>query len=312
MNSFYEDVFSSLSAPVKTLESKYFYDAAGDRLFEQIMASPEYYLTNCELEILSETSSEIIQAITAFYPAFDVVELGAGNAMKSGFFLKEMKKRSIPFTYFPVDISQNVISLLEEKLPLEIPGLRMHTLNGEYIDMLQKASALSTRNKLVLFLGSNVGNFSTEQARNFFRKVREQLNPGDMILTGFDLAKNPATILAAYNDRLGVTKAFNFNLLKRINRELDADFKPEQFDHYPSYDPGTGACKSFLVSLQDQVVRIGEADFIFFKEGETIQTEISHKYRVDQVEQLADKCGYELVDNFYDSKKWFVDSLWKA
>ena len=310
MNTFFEDVFKGLSAPMKRLDSKYFYDKEGDRLFEAIMKCPEYYLTNCELEILSEQSSLIIDTISSYHKEFDVVELGAGNAFKSRFFLGELIHKKIPFTYFPIDISGNVIRQLEEELPITLPGLTMHTLHGEYLEMLQKASALSKRSKLVLFLGSNIGNFSREEAATFCRQIREQLAPGDMLLTGFDLAKNPYIILEAYNDKAGITKQFNINLLHRINRELEADFQTAQFDHYPVYDPQTGACKSYLVSLQDQVVRIGEADFIFFKEGEPVLTEISQKYGIDQVEKMAVDCGYKLLDNFYDSRKWFTDSLW--
>ena len=145
----------------------------------------------------------------------------------------------------------------------------------------------------------------------FCIQIREHLTPGDMLLTGFDLAKDPRIIHNAYDDKAGITKQFNINLLHRINRELEADFDTMQFDHYPVYDPQTGACKSYLVSLRNQVVCIGEADFIFFAEGEPVLTEISQKYRVDEIEKMAVGCGYEFLDNFYDSRKWFTDSLWK-
>lgn len=310
MNTFFEDVLQGLTAPLKHLDSKYFYDKEGDRLFEEIMKCPEYYLTNCELEILSKQSGFIIDSISSFHKDFDVVELGAGNALKSSFFLKELLQRKIAFTYFPIDISENIIQLLEEELPLTIPGISMHALCGEYLDMLQQAGALTKKNKLVLFLGSNIGNFSKYEAQQFCMEIRDHLIPGDMLLTGFDLAKNPRTILDAYNDKEGLTKQFNLNLLNRINRELEADFNLSQFDHYPVYDPQTGACKSYLVSMQDQVVCVGEADFIFFKEGEPILTEISQKYKIEEVEQMADQCGYKLLHHFYDSRKWFTDSLW--
>ncbi len=310
MNTFFEDVLQGLSAPLKQLDSKYFYDKEGDRLFEEIMKCPEYYLTNCELEILSKQSGFIIDSISSFHKDFDVIELGAGNAFKSSLFLKELFQRKVAFTYFPIDISENIIQLLEEQLPLAIAGINMHALCGEYLDMLQKASVLTKRNKLVLFLGSNIGNFSKYEAQQFCMKIRDHLAPGDILLTGFDLAKNPRTILDAYNDKAGITKQFNLNLLNRINRELEADFKPSQFDHYPVYDPQTGACKSYLVSMQDQVVCIGEADFIFFNEGEPILTEISQKYKIDEIEKMADECGFKLLNNFCDSRKWFTDSLW--
>lgn len=311
MKTFFDDVFQGLSAPMKQLDSKYFYDKEGDRLFEEIMKCPEYYLTNCELEILAEQSELIINEIAAFHDEFDVVELGAGNALKSRFFLTALLNKKTLFTYFPIDISGNVIDLLKEELPIALPALSMITLHGEYMEMLQKCCTLSQRNKLILFLGSNIGNFSKGEAEQFFLEIKEYLSPGDMILTGFDLAKDPRIVLDAYNDSAGITKKFNINLLHRINRELDADFKPSQFDHYPVYDPQSGSCKSYLLSLQDQVVRIGEADFIFFKEGEPVLTEISQKYRADEINRMASRCGYQQINNFYDSKKWFTDSLWK-
>lgn len=312
MNQFYQDVLKGLSAPFKQLDSKYFYDQQGDRIFEEIMDCPEYYLTNCELEILSRQSSAIIDAALAHHPSFDVIELGAGNAMKSCFFLKELMRKEVPFTYFPIDISANVIRQLEQDLPVTLPGIGVQALQGEYLDMLRRVHALSKRSKLVLFLGANIGNFSVEKAGQFCREIRKQLSPGDLLLVGFDLAKDPRTILAAYNDRAGITKRFNINLLHRMNRELEADFDTAQFDHFPTYDPQTGTCKSYLVSLRDQYVRLGEADFVFFKKGEPILTENSQKYTLAQIETMAVQCGYQLCRHFFDSRNWFVDSLWEC
>lgn len=312
MNQFYQDVFKGLSAPFKQLDSKYFYDQHGDQIFEEIMDCPEYYLTNCELEILSQQSNAIIDAALAHHPQFDVVELGAGNAMKSCFFLKELMRLEVPFTYFPIDISANVIRQLEHDLPQTIPGIQLQALQGEYLDQLRRVHALSKCKKLVMFLGANIGNFSVEKARLFCQEIRKQLSPGDLLLVGFDLAKDPRTILAAYNDKAGITKRFNINLLHRINRELEANFDTTQFDHYPTYDPQTGTCKSYLVSLQDQYVRLGEADFIFFKRGEPILTENSQKYTLAQIETLAVQCGYQVGRHFFDSRHWFVDSLWEC
>ena len=312
MNRFFHDVLKGLSAPAKYLDSKYFYDKEGDRLFEQIMECEEYYLTNCELEIFSQQSGDLLARVLEVNEAFDVIELGAGNALKSGYFLEALVAKKIPFTYFPIDISENVISSLETDLPERITGLEMQALHGEYLDMLKKACFLSSRKKVVLFLGSNIGNFTKDEAEKFCTEIRKLLTPGDMLLTGFDLAKNPRIILDAYNDKAGITRLFNFNLLHRINRELEADFDTNQFDHFPTYDPHTGVCKSYLVSLADQVVCIGEADFVFFKEGESILTEVCQKYSSQQVKAFAERTGFRLLHDFYDSKKWFVDSLWEA
>ena len=312
MNTLFHDTLKGLSQPFKQLDSKYFYDQQGDQIFEEIMECPEYYLTNCEMEILSQQSSEIAKSICAVHPAFDVVELGAGNVVKSSFFLQELMRCKVPFTYFPVDISSNVITLLQRELPERIPGLSMHALNGEYTAMLEKAGTRSSQRKLVLFLGANIGNFSPAHARLFCQEIRRNLSPGDLLLTGFDLVKDPRVILAAYNDGAGITKRFNLNLLHRLNRELEANFDLTQFDHFPTYDPQTGACKSYLVSLKDQQVRLGEADFINFKQGEPVLTENSQKYTVHQIEALATQCGFRQREHFYDSKKWFTDSLWEC
>ncbi len=312
MNPFFQEVYKGLTAPFKQLSSKYFYDAAGDKIFEEIMDCPEYYLTNCELEVMATQSNGIIDAIQQHHPAFDVIELGPGNAKKSFYFLQEMQRRQVPFTYFPIDISENVIQQLESTLPQQLPGIRIGALPGEYLQMLKKARQLSKRPKLVLFMGANIGNFSPGDAALFIRELRSLLAPGDMLLTGFDLVKDPRIILAAYNDRAGVTKRFNLNLLHRMNRELEANFVLSQFDHFPTYDPQTGTCKSFLVSLQKQEVRLGEADFIHFEEGEPILTENSQKYTLPWIEEMARTSGFTVSRHFFDEKHWFTDSLWRC
>ena len=216
------------------------------------------------------------------------------------------------FAYLPIDISDNVISYLNATLPVTLPGIKISGLNGEYFDMLKKAAAISNRRKVVLFLGSNIGNMPVNDAEEFCKELRKNLSAGDMVLMGIDLKKNPKTVLAAYNDKEGITKRFNLNLLERINRELNADFNLTQFDHYPVYDPETGACKSYLVSLADQQVKInGKKDIHFFKD-EYIYMEISQKYSVMQSNQMASASGFKPLNIFFDSKKWFIDAIWLA
>ncbi|MGI4019897.1 MAG: L-histidine N(alpha)-methyltransferase [Janthinobacterium lividum] len=310
-NAFYEDVLAGLSASPKKLQSKYFYDAAGDKLFQEIMNCPEYYLTNCELEIFSEQTAQLVQTLTTNFKSFDLIELGAGDATKSVFLLEELLQQKIDFTYLPIDISSNVINQLEQNLPAKLPGLQMRGLNGDYFDMLKEASQLSSRPKVVLFMGSNIGNMPVKEAFGFCSALRQALSPGDLAIIGFDLKKNPKTILAAYNDPQGITKNFNLNLLTRINRELNADFNVRQFDHYPVYDPQTGACKSFLVSLVQQQVTIRTA-VIQFEENELIDMEVSQKYALTETNEMALTAGFETVQHFFDRKKWFVDAVWKA
>lgn len=310
VNSFYKDVMTGLSSPHKYLQSKYFYDPAGDELFQEIMQSPEYYLTGCEEEIFVNQTKAIASLFLKRLAEFDILELGAGDATKSTHLLRYLSERRERITYYPVDISENIVRLLEAEIPQRIPGLQMSGLNGEYFDMIQECYQVSKRRKVVLFLGSNIGNFSIEEAERFLLMLNQQLAFGDIALIGFDLKKSPRQILAAYNDRLGVTKAFNLNLLRRINRELDGDFDITKFDHYPTYDPVRGTCKSFLISCEDQKVHVGEQCFNFYR-NEPIWTELSQKYSEQEINKLALHCGFTPIANFYDSRHWFVDSVWE-
>lgn len=311
-NRFLQDVISGLSSFPKSLNSKYFYDAAGDKLFQQIMKCPEYYLTRCEMEILRQQNEEIIGSVSKYISDFDVVELGAGDATKSVHLLEAVRAAGVEFTYYPVDISLNIIQDLEKRLPQQLPGFQVHGLHGEYLEMLQQATALSDRNKLVLFMGGNIGNFDPRAAVQFCRDLRKSLRPGDLLLIGFDLKKHPQVILNAYNDKQGFTRDFNLNLLHRINRELHADFDPMLFHHYASYDPISGSCKSYLVSVEKQQVSIGDEACIEFERDECIYMEISQKYAPEEILRLANSAGFEPVGSFLDSSSCFADCLWKA
>ena len=311
-SQFYGDVIKGLNSTPKQLSSKYFYDANGDKLFQDIMNCPEYYPTRCELEIFSEKTAEICNAIMADGDAFDLIELGAGDATKSAYLLKYLLEQKADFTYVPIDISENVISYLNITLPVTLPGIKIHGLNGDYFDMLNEAAAFSGRRKVIMFLGSNIGNMQVNEAQDFCGNLRRHLSEGDMVLMGFDLKKNPETILAAYNDKGGITKKFNLNLLERINRELYGDFDLAKFEHYPTYDPESGACRSYLVSAEDQDVTINQQNRITFLKDECIHMEISQKFTVLQTEQIAENAGFEPVDCFFDSKKWFLDAIWVA
>lgn len=309
---FYSDVITGLQGNPKRLNSKYFYDANGDKLFQELMNCEEYYPTNCELEIFSERTDEITNALIGDGDAFDLIELGAGDAMKSTYLLKDLLAKNADFTYLPIDISDNVISYLNITLPVTLPGLNITGLNGEYFDMLKKAASISPRRKVVLFLGSNIGNMPVPEAIEFCRELRNNLAEGDMVLIGMDLKKDPKVVLAAYNDKDGITKRFNLNLLERINRELHANFDLTKFDHYPTYDPETGACKSYLISLEDQHVKIGGKETIHFMKDEYIYMEISQKFTIMQTDQIAINTRFVPLTQFFDGKKWFVDVIWIA
>ncbi|SMO70294.1 dimethylhistidine N-methyltransferase [Chryseobacterium rhizoplanae] len=308
-DNFGSDVLKGLSAHPKKLSSKYFYDKTGDRLFQQIMAMPEYYLTNCELDIFQNKTEELAKAISNINESFDLIELGAGDAMKSSYLLRNLVEKGTDFTYMPIDISGNILSVLQENLKKKLPELEILPLEGEYFDMLDKATGISKRKKVVLFLGGNIGNMESEEARHFCSEVKRKLNTGDLFLVGFDLKKNPKTILAAYNDPAGITASFNLNLLTRINRELKADFKVENFQHYQNYDPISGACRSFLVSLCDQEVHVGN-HLLQFNKDELIDMEISQKFSEEDIKKLAGDSGFHILVEIKDTKNWFVDSIW--
>ncbi|HEY1197089.1 L-histidine N(alpha)-methyltransferase [Flavobacterium sp.] len=308
---FLEDILAGLRQHPKKLESKYFYDRRGDELFQKIMEMPEYYLTRCEMDIFKNKTAEIASSIRAEQTPFDLIELGAGDASKSIYLLQYLKQQGTDFRYRPIDISGNILSVLENKLKDNIPDLDIESLEGEYFDMLHKASQFSERRKVILFLGSNIGNMELEEAYRFCFELRKNLNKGDVVMIGFDLKKEPNIILNAYNDPSGVTASFNLNLLQRINRELNADFIIDQFEHFETYDPLTGACRSYLISLQEQQVKVGHHIFDF-KENEPVYMEVSQKFSIDDINKMASQSGFQSHGNISDSKEWFVDAFWTA
>jgi dimethylhistidine N-methyltransferase len=309
-DAFAADVLNGLSQSPKRLHAKYFYDKEGDKLFQEIMACPEYYPTRCELEIFRDKTAELANAMITD-KAFDLIELGAGDATKSQYLLQYLVDRHTAFTYMPIDISGNILAELQNRLETVMPDLSLHCLKGDYLEMLDKATTLSSRRKFVLFLGANIGNMEPREAVAFCRNLRQRLQPGDLVLIGFDLKKHPRIIRNAYDDSAGITAKFNLNLLKRINRELNGNFITEQFEHYQNYDPMTGACKSYLVSLCDQQVTICKNHFNF-RRDEVIYMEISQKYAIAEITTLADKTGFRSVQNTYDTSRWFTDVCWEV
>ena len=308
---FLEDVLRGLSATPKFLHSKYFYDERGDKLFQKIMQSEQYYLTDAELEIFNTRCKEMLEIANRFEGAFDIIELGAGDALKSTELLKCFSLANKDFSYYPIDISGNIVQLVEKELPKKIKGLKIRGIAGEYFQALEEAGKLSKNPKLLLFLGGNIGNMPPEEAGTFCRELRSHLTKGDLVLIGFDLKKNPWTIFNAYNDKDGITREFNLNLLRRIKRELVASINVDQFEHYESYDPETGACKSYLFSLTEQTVLVQGKEF-HFEENEYIFMETSQKYTLEQTFDMANSSGFRPVAQLFDSKKWFTDVVWEA
>lgn len=307
---FKRDVLNGLKASPKELQPKYFYDEVGTELFRKIMKLPEYYLTDCELDIFQHKTAQLAKLITQHNEEFDLIELGSGDGFKSKHLLDYLFHSKTNFTYMPIDISKSALEYLSESLNDQLPGMEIQSFQGEYVEMLAEVCYSSKRRKVVLFLGANIGNMELPQANEFCGELQSLLSPKDLLLVGFDLKKDPKKVLAAYNDTSGITSQFNLNLLERINRELDADFVVDQFEHYPVYDPISGACRSFLVSLNQQQVCIGENQ-IHFQKNEVIQMEISQKYDLNGICDLAAKTGFKTVGMIADSNGWFVDAIWE-
>lgn len=311
-SEFARDTLQGLSSVPKYLKSKYFYDNEGDKLFQKIMALSEYYLTDCEFEILNHHKNELMDFFSDSNTPFLLTELGAGDGLKTEVLLRHFLNKSVHFRYLPVDISPNVLNLLESKLSTYLPELNIKTYPGDYFQALDRLNREENGRKVLLFLGSTIGNFEHEETVQFLQSLNKRMNNNDLLIIGFDLKKAPNTILRAYNDPSGITAQFNLNLLRRINRELKGEFVMNNFYHHPTYDASTGEAKSFLVSKTDQKVYIGKLDTTFeFKRGELIFTEISQKFDEEMINTLVEKAGFRVKKNFFDSKKYFVDSLWQ-
>ena len=308
---FAQDVKTGLTSHPKFLSSKYFYDKKGDKIFQSIMQMPEYYPTTCEYEIFSMQKEDILDHLLKYGNTFNLIEFGAGDGYKTKVLMKHFLSKKVHFKYIPIDISQNALDSLENDLENEMPDLRTEGFRGEYFQALKRLNELDGTRKVILFLGSNIGNFSREQAIRFLTTLRENVSQGDLVLIGFDLKKDPRVILNAYDDKKGITRAFNLNLLSRINTELDGNFDLQRFDHFPLYDPLTGTTKSYLVSRNEQTVQIGALELeVPFKAWETIHTEISQKFDLEAIASLASEAGFEQVKNFFDCKHYYLDALW--
>ncbi|MBO0952177.1 L-histidine N(alpha)-methyltransferase [Fibrella forsythiae] len=311
-----DEVRSGLTQHPKQLSSRFFYDAEGSRLFSEIMHLPEYYLTRSEYEIIDNYKDQWLNLFAANDRPFDLIELGAGDGLKTKLLLTYFVEQGARFSYSPVDISETALDELTDDLSNKLPALTVSPQHGDYSDALARIAertydGADAPRRVVLFLGSNIGNFTPADALDFYAQLSASLRPGDLLLTGFDLQKHPAVIHAAYNDRQGLTKAFNLNLLRRINRELDADFNLAAFDHYETYSPETGEARSYLVSQTKQTVTIGALDMsVVFDYGEIIHTEISRKFTRRQIDELANQTGFTQTHWFTDCRHYFADVVY--
>ncbi len=310
-SDFAEAVQKGLQSSPKHLPSRFFYDAKGDALFVRIMHLPEYYLSRSEMDVFVHQSKAIV-AEFGKGEAFDVVELGAGDGTKTRHLLEAALAHSKDWSYVPIDISAHALQDLKDRLREELPHLKVHTMASEYQEALNAMKTLPRpRKRLFLFLGSNLGNMGWQASLDFLSSIRKLMQKGDGLLLGLDLVKDPNTIKAAYSDAAGVTRAFNLNLLHRINRELGGDFDVNAFDHVAYYEPVAQEARSFLVSTKDQEVHIESLGLrVSFTAWEALQTEISRKYSPSDLKYMQEHLGLDKRACYYDCRHWFVDVLW--
>ena len=311
LTQFAEDVLKGLSSTPKELSSKYFYDDEGSRLFQEIMKLPEYYLTGCEQEIFETQTDAIHREFANGKNEFDLIELGAGDGTKTAVLVDHFLKAGADISYWPIDISQEALDALTEKFNAKFPALKMSPRNGDYFNILRSLKNGGRRRKVLLFLGSNIGNFTGEQSVSFFRSLRGVMSDDDLLFIGFDLQKDTHVIGSAYDDATGITAKFNLNLLSRINRELGANFDLDKFTHYANYRPIEGSARSYLMSREKQTVHVAALGRDFeFDQWEAVFMEISQKYSIQMIESLATESGFVIKQNFFDSKNYYCDSLW--
>jgi len=308
--TFADEVRAGLTKPgQKELPSKYLYDEVGSRLFDVITALPEYGLTRAEERILRSHAHEMVARLDR---PLIVAELGSGSGSKTRRILKALGGE--PTSYYPIEISPSALAMCARELG-DIESVSIVGLERDYLDGL--AVAASCRRPmdrlLVLFLGSTVGNFEFPAAIRFLRQIREVLRPGDSLLLGTDLEKAVPVMLDAYDDPLGVTAAFNLNLLARINRELDADFHLPQFAHAAVFNRETHSIEMHIRSKCAQEVTIAKAGLsVQFERDETIWTESSHKYSPEEIVSMAAHSGFRCDSVWTDSEWAFADNLWSA
>ncbi len=309
-------VQEGLTCRPKRLPAWLFYDAAGSQLFEAITRLPEYYLTRTERGILAAHAGQMI-ARASDDAHLRIAELGAGSAAKTRVLLKAAAARQGSVVYEPVDVSASALNGAREKIERELPGVYVAPRVMDYTDgdgqRLHFGPIGHGERRLVLYIGSSIGNFEPDEAMRLLRRTRAGLKEGDSFLLGVDLVKSESTLLAAYDDAAGVTAAFNRNLLVRLNRELDADFVPEAFEHRAVWNAAQARIEMHLVSRARQRVRLHALDLaIDFSPGESIHTENSYKYRPGQSEALLAEAGFSATATWTDAREWFAVCLGRA
>lgn len=300
-----EEVLAGLSASPKRLPPKLFYDAQGSRLFEQITELPEYYLTRTERAIFQDYANEIVAQAGS---NLTLIELGAGSASKTRLLVEALSRRQIRVGFYPVDVSVSALKQAVSTLNGHIRNLRVHPIIADYSHHVPLHSIPGR--KLVLFIGSTIGNFETDEAVQFLLRVRSSLRSGDALLLGFDMTKAPDLLHAAYNDAQGVTAQFNKNILARINHDLGGQFDLEAFQHIAFWNSQMSRIEMHLESRFDQKVWIRDLGMAFdFSAGERVHTENSYKFTSASIAAMLRQSGFHLEKSWTDTQKWFSTVL---
>ncbi|OKH24627.1 L-histidine N(alpha)-methyltransferase [Chroogloeocystis siderophila] len=296
------DVIQGLTQHSKSLPARYFYDDRGSQLFEQICALPEYYLTRTETAILQEYASEIAQMTGAC----ELVELGSGSSTKTRLLLDAYKQLDYPLHYLPIDVSGGILESSAKQLLADYPSLQVHALVSTYELALEKLMPSEFASRMICFIGSTLGNLSPAECDTFLAQITAALQPGEYFLLGVDLQKPKEILEAAYNDRQGVTAAFNLNMLQHLNTRFDGNFDLEQFEHWAFYNETQHQIEMHLRSRRSQTVRLRALDLtVEFAADETILTEISRKFNLNIIQQELAQQNLKPVQAWTDPQQWF-------
>jgi len=306
-SGFDEEVRKGLTSNPKRLSPKYFYDQLGSQLFEAICLLPEYYLTRAEDEILRDHADEIVSCVPG---CSTLIEMGSGSASKTRSLIEALLRKRSELVFIPVDISASALESSSLILLQSYPRLLIEAYAADYFVALKELAKKQRGPTLALFLGSNISNFGRDEAPVFLRALRAVLKKGDALLLGADLKKVRAILEPAYDDALGVTAAFNLNLLLRVNRELGGDFDLRAFKHHAFYNEEIGRVEIHIESTRDQVVTISKLNMkVPFRTGERIHTENSYKYSLQSISDLAAQTGFKCAKTWFDSQKRFSSNL---
>ena len=296
-----KDVITGLQQPRKSLPPRYFYDGKGSQLFEAICQLPEYYPTRTEAAILEQYAAQIIERTKTQ----ELVELGSGSSTKTRYLFDVYQNRH-SLKYVPVDVSDSMLTLTARNLLTDYPQLTIQGKVATYAQALQQLASSNGDRRMIVFLGSSIGNFNSAECDRFIDLVGSALNPGDYFLLGIDLQKSVEVLEAAYNDSQGVTAAFNLNMLQHLNSRFEGNFDPNSFKHKAIYNKTENQIEMYLISQKDQTVELKSLDLtIRLNQNERILTEISRKFNLDRMAQYLGDRQLNLIQTYTDEKQWF-------